>query len=555
MSLVNTQNRYAYLICVNAGGNNNKYYQITENSDGSSDVEYGRVGATNPQHKHYERWEKSFDELFRTRLSHGYVDETNAHHSVNAKIAFQKEEDEAVADEISHLYEISRQFANKYYVNPSAISDKQFREARDILNRISNIYNDKVQKGETFITSADFYWVNSKLGELFTTAPRKMSRVSDFLMQGQTVKELFDIIERETELLNNLEVVVSQSAPAKENQTLSEKFGINMEQCTYKEEDMIKDLLHYKYEGSEAWKKDRYERDNSESLVKVFKVTNSKTKEAYEKCCKDLKIAEKDRKLLFHGSDGQNFLSIMSKGLQLNADRMGLAYATGKGLGQGLYFADDATKALNYSSGDKYVALFEVAMGKPYETDTYFGDVGSIRVGNKTLSRGMGYNDLPNGTQSVYYKGGNNRGRHEICIYKQEQCDIRYLLVCEPYRTKDIHFSLRLSVPFKDLERKGDKMTATAEVSDYCKEQLQKIPSAPMKEDIETVTGKYDIKKNEFSLYINGKKQTLTSDENSRLFRDFKKSFFESEKAFREDITGAKGKTISEKEVEEELER
>ena len=554
--------RKAYLTCVDAKRNCNKYYLITENDDHSCDVEYGRVGST-PQRKTYQSYEKSFDELFRTRLSHGYKDETNGHFISSAEVQFKEEEYEETQRELEHLYKISRQFTQKYYSNPSQITIKQWAEASNILHLIKKIYDDIAFKNldeyaQDREVALNSYTINQYLIDIFTTTPRRMSRVEDYILnQGNcTLHTLGKIIDRETELLNNLEMVVKQPIQ-KENATISESFGIKMRPCTYKEEDEIKKLLHYKYEGTEAWKKKQYESDNSESMIRAYKVTNEKTQEAFKDCCKKMHIKDKDCKLLFHGSDGQNFLSIMSSGLKLNADRAGLAYTTGKGLGYGLYFADDSSKALNYSGGGtKYIALFNVAMGKPYETDVYFGDVGGMTVDGKRLGRNMGFKDLPYDTQSVFYKGGQGRGRHEICIYKQEQCDIEYLLVCEPYRRKDVRFSLRLEVPFKNLVKENEYYKADMVLSDYCKEQLAKI--YPWKE-IKTAYGLYDVKNDDFNIFINDRKPTLvplTSDERERLSRDFKKSFFESEHDFKNDVKKYLEKPDKEIESnEEELER
>lgn len=554
--------RYAYLVCVKADAStvkgNNKYYQMTEKENGDIETEWGRIGCMNPSHKTYHPWEKTFDELFQTRLSHGYRDETNGHSVV--KMEFKKEAFEETQEELEHLYDISRQFTKKYYSDPSHITKRQFEDAKSILELIRKDYNtisDKStdEKVRDIETASYRSIINRHLLDIFSTAPRQMSSVHDYLLSlSPTYKELEKIINREEELLANLEVVLNQPTVEANGKTLSEAFGINMKPCTYKEEDMIKGLLHYKYEGNESWKKKQYELDNSERITRAFRVENRATHEAFEKCRKDMNISEKDCKLLFHGSDGQNFLSIMSKGMVLNADGIGLAYRTGKGLGNGLYFADDSAKALGYSSGsEKYIALFNVAVGKPYTTDVYFGDTGGITVDGKHLNRSMSFNQLPYDTQSVFYKGSTWKPRHEIVIYKQEQCDMQYLIVCEPYRQKDVRFSMHLSVPFVNLEKDGTVYKADAELSDYCKKELVKITRGTA--EIKKARAEIDIESGHFSLYVNSQKLpvNLTNDEHDRLARDFKKSFFESEHDWKKDIEAQK--QAVKKQPEEEIER
>lgn len=71
----------------------------------------------------------------------------------------------------------------------------------------------------------------------------------------------------------------------------------------------------------------------------------------------------KNHWLLWHGTNSQNFISIMNSGLKIapkNATR------TGQMFGEGIYFADTFNKANNYAIGEesKYFLLCEVALGK-----------------------------------------------------------------------------------------------------------------------------------------------------------------------------------------------
>ena len=69
-------NRFCALIMVNADNNNNKFYHLYENGNGSVEAYWGRVGAENVAHKHYERWEKNFDQIVREKERKGYEDRT-----------------------------------------------------------------------------------------------------------------------------------------------------------------------------------------------------------------------------------------------------------------------------------------------------------------------------------------------------------------------------------------------------------------------------------------------------------------------------------------------
>ena len=66
-----------------------------------------------------------------------------------------------------------------------------------------------------------------------------------------------------------------------------------------------------------------------------------------------------NRKLLWHGTNTSNILSILKNGLLIDAP---FANKTGRSYGDGIYFADILDKSLGYSSGD-YILLCDVELG------------------------------------------------------------------------------------------------------------------------------------------------------------------------------------------------
>lgn len=102
--------------------------------------------------------------------------------------------------------------------------------------------------------------------------------------------------------------------------------------------------------------------------------------------------------------------------------------------GQGLYFAPKAEKSMNYTSSsgsywtggnDKtgFMALYAVAMGKPYEID-------------HALSSYFTEKDLKHGCHSVWGKAGRHLRNDECIIYDERQCDIKFLLEVDREREK-----------------------------------------------------------------------------------------------------------------------
>ena len=139
---------------------------------------------------------------------------------------------------------------------------------------------------------------------------------------------------------------------------------------------------------------------------------------------------------------------------------------------------------------------------------------------------------------------------NEYCVFREEQTNLRFIIECEKERQKDVRFSMHLSIPFKNQKEENGIYTATAELSDYAQKELKKVISGK----IGKITCKYVPDNAEFSLYNKENKINLSMDETERLFRDYKKSFYESEYEFEQMMTKeAQERMMQQK--EEEMER
>jgi len=122
---------------------------------------------------------------------------------------------------------------------------------------------------------------------------------------------------------------------------------------------------------------------------------------------------------LWHGTKASNLLSIFRKGLTIVPS--GASHTTGRMYGDGLYFSDVFTKALNYATtfwggrdeGRYFVLLADVAMGRAYRP-----------------SDGYGRQSLPRpGYDSTFAEAGQSGTRNnEQIVYAESQAKIRYLL-------------------------------------------------------------------------------------------------------------------------------
>lgn len=526
--------RYAYLVMVDGVNNHNKFYEITENADGSLDCAYGRVDK-NTMHHHYTPYEgKTFDSLKREKEAKGYTDVTSLHAVKETtspdrakELSYAPVEDEVVQAALERMIEASRMFMkNNYTIQAKDITPKMITEAENDIRRLSDIAERK--------DSAALWRFNEVLTELFTDIPRAMGKVADHL--AQSTDDFDKIIIRENQMLQNLKSAVQMSAPAPvksgddKTMTVLEARGLTMRQTSFKEEDRIIAHLGKDYQG-----------DVERRFVRAFAVENLQTRANYEQYKKDHHISPKGVKLFYHGSKVENWYSIMSSGMSLNPD----AKVTGKMFGQGLYFAPECRKALNYmdckgsrwNNGQQetgYTAIYSVALGKVYEP-------------NRILGSSFRGSDLPKGCDSVFASKKNPHlglANDEYIVYSQDACTIKYMMEMSHHFVRDLDFSIdRKAVRDSVMEHTGEmtkKHGGLLEVPVYVEQMSQKAQDALLShfrgEDISTLAITIDPAKDRiegFTVSLDdgtgtkGLHPDFTGDDLKFLLREVKKNFAE----------------------------
>lgn len=529
---------YAYLIQVNSFANNNKFYEITENNNGSLDVSYGRIGGKTMKH-HYEPYEKTFYGLKNEKEFKGYEDRTALHSEVECdnsamkELSFSPVPDEAVQEVMELLINSSRKFMQRNYtVKPTDITEKMINEAAGDIQELNRIALD-------FTGQNALYMFNKALQELFTDVPRKMKQVSDSL--AKTERDFASIIERETDMLDNVRgfIIQTKDIPKEtqsKDQTVLEAYGLTMRPVTYKEEDQITSHLGNDYDG----------RNVENRFVKAFVVENKKTRKAYENYKQNNNMTGKDVRLFYHGSKTENWYSIMKTGLSLNPK----ATVTGKMFGQGLYFAPECRKALNYmdvkgshwNSGTRntgYCAVYAVALGKCYQP-------------NRSLGSNFQGKNLPDGTQSVFASKNNPKLRlrnDEYIVYNQDACTIKYLVEMSEERVRTKEYNLNRNIFRNELEKGIESFVKSPDgISvEIITELLPKSVQVELEEkitknfDYNRLYIDYNNKSDQISLSvssINGDRKiicpSITKDDYVFLSREMKKAFAESEPVWKE---------------------
>jgi poly [ADP-ribose] polymerase len=396
-----------YLVKVEPGANNNKYYKMLENGS-TLEVQYGRIGVTGYQTASYpiSQWDKKLKE----KLKKGYVDQTR----LVAEPTIKKEkkqyldiENPSISSIVSRLQIMARQaIEDNYTINSKNVSQQMVIEAQLILNNLIS-----AETVESF---------NKILVELFKVIPRKMSRVVDYL--AKDTKNFAGIIQREQDLLDVMKgQVIEKDIIAEDednspeiNKTILDVMGLEFNDITNDDKDLIKENL-----GNIS---DRY--------YQAWKVTNLKTQKRFDDFVKNNNI--KDVRLLFHGTRSENVWSIINVGLLLKPN----AIITGRLYGNGIYFAPKAQKSLGYTSlsgsywvngnsNSGFMLLNDVAYGKPYDVydfnnkyyDLNYDNLQKIRPNSNCLhahaGANIGYSSLKN---------------DEIIVYKEEQCTVKYLI-------------------------------------------------------------------------------------------------------------------------------
>lgn len=405
MSYVLDENglRFAYLFWSEGGyANHNKYYRMQENPDHLTfTAYYGREGST-PQKKVYpiSDWEK----VYRNKTSgrKKYQDQTSLHIRMSQSNVpgYAPLGDTVMDDIMDFLQAKARQSVTENYsVSSSQVTERMVKEAQRLLDGLADMSST-----ESF---------NEGLIQLFHVIPRKMRNVNDFLAENPS--DFWRILQHEQDTLDVMAGQVTQNvvaAHADNGKTILDVLGIKIKPVSADEESMIKKLLG----------------QDRKYFYRAVRVTNTKTQQAYDAYLAENPMPAHDRRLLWHGSRNENWISILQSGLVLRPHNV---VTNGKMFGMGIYFAPLADKSLKYSSllgsyyangSDRraYMALFETAYGKPYNVNSNHG-----------IDRHFGYKELQRvcpGANCLHAHGGHQLVNDEIIFYREDQITIKYLV-------------------------------------------------------------------------------------------------------------------------------
>lgn len=403
------------LVCVTTD-NHNKFYNMTENGDGTFLAEYGRINAS-AQRKVYPM--AKWDSIYAQKTGKGYRDVTSLYIEDTQTVAKT-----ATTTPFDSLLERLHKYAKKivdanYRISSRAVTKSMIAEAQKLIDELVELSKTSLKAKDYAQKAARF---NEVLISLFQSLPRKMSKVQEFVLDesvSYTKDELYHemnrVIRREQTLLDALETTASVASDSQtektSGQSMPEMLGLEMKE---KDADLESTVLSMLGEI-----KDKY--------VNCWYVTNTATQKRFDDNLKTKKGVHKTVKLFWHGSRNENWLSILQNGMLIRPS--GVA-TVGAMFGEALYFADKARKSFGYTSAKNsywargtadraFMAIFSVNTGKHHNVYHHTSECYSFD---------KDYLQKKGGYDSVYAHDGADLRNDEFVVYDPAQVTIHALV-------------------------------------------------------------------------------------------------------------------------------
>jgi len=418
------------LIKTDVDNNNNKYYDLRLYDDGTVKAKYGRVGAPKGQSKSYSGGQVKFDKIIATKTrpenpksKKGGYREAKVVTGSNATITdvtastlqnIAKKQIQHTSPETTKLIEYLVK-VNAHQITKASGGQLNVDAATGMIKTpLGVLTQEAIDDARSLLIELSKLRVPSKR----TTAKFK-SNVQNYLMLVPQVvpskrgwlATMFpdtDSVQKQSALLDSLEATLGAIATSPQIATPDNVFNVTL---TLISDKATKDKV------GRLYTKTRKRMHTSFKLQpkRIFAVEIACMAAAFDS--DGAKVG--NVKELWHGTRASNLLSILKRGLIIPPTNAG--YVTGRMYGNGVYFSDQSTKALNYAHGywggsydnTCYMFLTDVAMGKEYVPSGY-GD-------RRSLPR--------RGYDSTFANGGQSGvANNEMIIYRVSQCNLKFLV-------------------------------------------------------------------------------------------------------------------------------
>lgn len=444
------------LIKVDGNVNNNKFYELILDSNGSYVTRWGRVGTTG-RTKILNDGRSGYLRTLRNKLDRGYrevpilnspddsspIQQNQAEVSKAARASLLSPdlrgnpELEKLIDRLVAVnrHEIIKISGGMITIDDSGVvktalgvvSPTAIRQARQILDRIAAQYR-----------SRGTYRI-SDLEEYLALVPQKITSKrgwKNFFPDGDAVDQQYTFLDQ---LSSAVSWHAKQVAAAKETKENPEE--------AQDENSKYASLFQYRI-GILSPRTKEYKR-----IVEMYESTRNTTHVASslrvkriftledkngDKAYKEILGKIGNEKRLWHGTRAFNVLSILRRGLFVPPrDNRGTFAITGRMFGDGVYLSDQSTKSLNYSAGywsgvrerNCFMFLADVAMGWEYRPNEHGNSFSSVQL------RAAHTEKRPDGSpkyNSISVRGGTcGVKNNEMIVWNTDQIRLRYLVEFE----------------------------------------------------------------------------------------------------------------------------
>lgn len=259
------------------------------------------------------------------------------------------------------------------------ISKSQLDTARDILNDIDkNLVNYNKDKLEDL--SSYFY----------TLIPYSCGMsVPPIINNKKFIGELMNLLQDLSQIQITGQIIKNINGDS--NDELAEIY--NKLDCKIVAMDPIKHKKHWDLLETYVKRTHCPTHNFNPKILNIYQIQHSKQNNRYYSYLESNPELKKNKMLLFHGSKLGNWLGILNKSLLLFPSNVMI---TGKMFGNGLYFASQSSKSMNYMGCHRsqpigFLMLCEVALGNQFKCNNshYITD----------------YNHLPKDTHSTWGMG------------------------------------------------------------------------------------------------------------------------------------------------------
>lgn len=390
-----------------AGANNNKYWQIDQDGPVVT-TRWGRVGAPSGQSKTFsfgddDKAAAFYDKKIREKTKKGYTKQrtvATTAGSTNVSVAAKVQIQHAGDAETSQLID----FLVKRNIHQIEGMTSVRLEAGRLTTPLGPVTAEGLDEAQKILL--DMAKRNANLGDLANAylriVPRNigMRRVDPADLFGSKEK-----LEREQATIDSLRAVVDDLADkaTKAAQDTPALFETKLELLDSNSAEFKR--INKLFLGS----LNNRHQSSRLRLRRAWKMSIAAQESAFESNLKP--VWE-----LWHGTKDVNLLSILKNGFIIPKRNQGISIA-GRMYGDGVYFSDQSTKALNYAGGfwggqasqRPFMLLNDVAMGRPY-------------MATRGFSGGC-----PSGYDSTFAKAGSAVLNNEMIVYRLSQIKAKYL--------------------------------------------------------------------------------------------------------------------------------